>query len=260
MNFLNLIPISAVILTNIIGCNIIYSYYVNRREITKKYNYLLFYITFFSSLSWLVYGIITNDIYVLSSTFCSLFGSYMFIQVLHKEINDKYLWMIELFCLIFYIYFIGLTFGLTFSQTFVKSVSANKQIINQLKQIHFIVSMSLSIATNFSPMLILYEVIKTSNCELIYLPQALIGLINLSLWLVYALFINDIYQIITDIVSLAMCLIQLCVYFYYSCFTAKLTAKSNKVKPIDSQLNVKSNNLLNVEKNTDIEKLDNVFF
>lgn len=252
MNFLNLIPISAVILTNIIGCNIIYSYYVNRREITKKYNYLLFYITFFSSLSWLVYGIITNDIYVLSSTFCSLFGSYMFIQVLHKEINDKYLWMIELFCLIFYIYFIGLTFGLTFSQTFVKSVSANKQIINQLKQIHFIVSMSLSIATNFSPMLILYEVIKTSNCELIYLPQALIGLINLSLWLVYALFINDIYQIITDIVSLAMCLIQLCIYFYYSC-VVKSKTKSNKVKP-----NVESNIGSNVKSNTDVEQLDNI--
>lgn len=237
MNFLSLIPISAVILTNAIGCNIIYSYYINRHEMIKKYNYLLFYVTFFSSLSWLVYGIITNDIYVWLSTFCSLFGSYMFIQLLHKQINNKYLWIIELFCFILYIYFMGLTFGLTFIE--------NNQIQNKLKQIHFIVSMSLSIGTNFSPILILYEVIKTSNSELIYLPQALIGIVNLSMWLIYALFIDDIYQIITDVVSLVMCLIQLLVYFYYNCLYKKIQPNNQQIQQHDqpTQLNNQQNEL-----------------
>ena len=239
MNFLDLIPISAVILTNILGCNIIYTYYINRYEMIKKYNYLLFYITFFTSLSWFVYGIITNDIYVWLSTFSPLFGSYMFIQLLHKQIDTKNLWMIELFCFILYFYFMFLTFGLTFI--------SDIQIINKIKQIHFIMSMALSIGTNVSPMLILYEVIRTSNSELIYLPQALIGLLNLLMWIIYAFIINDIYQIISDIINFIMCLIQLVVYFYYNYMITKqnkILANNDKLndKADDDKLNDKADN------------------
>lgn len=223
MNVLLLIPIFAVVLTNIIGLNIINSYWKNREKIIKKYNYLLFYLTFISSFCWFVYGILTNDIFVWLSVFSSLFGSLMFIQVLHKEINPKYLFWIELLCGIFYVYFMFVTLIISF-------ISDNN-ILKIVKQIHYILSMAMSISVNFSPMLILYEVVKTKNTELIYLPQAFINLINLLMWLIYAISIEDIYQVITDVVGMIMCLIQIIVYVYYTCFY-----NHSQVQPVDNNI------------------------
>lgn len=75
--------------------------------------------------------------------------------------------------------------------------------------------MILSVSTNFAPLAIINQVIKTKSNELIYLPQALIGIVNLSCWLVYGLLLNDIYQIITNSLGLTMCVCQLVVYFLY---------------------------------------------
>ncbi len=115
--------------------------------------------------------------------------------------------------------------------TFVVNFMSNNQILNTIKQIHYILSMLMSISVNFSPILILSDVIKTKNTELIYLPQAFVNLINLILWFIYAMLINDIYQIITNIVGIFMCLIQLTVYLYYTCFYS-----NSKIKPTNNDI------------------------
>jgi uncharacterized protein with PQ loop repeat len=86
-----------------------------------------------------------------------------------------------------------------------------------------IIAMLTSISTNISPLLVIKEVIQENSNELIYLPQALIGALNLLCWLVYAITINDNYQLITNVVGLCMCVIQIIVYIYYH--------KSNKILP-----------------------------
>ncbi len=203
-------PIIGVILTNLLGANIIYTYYENRNIEKQEYNEYLFYILFFNSLCWLLYSIITIDIYIFLSVILSLIGSFGFIQNLYNKINKKKLIHIEIICIIYFIYFMSIMYFLNFTNY-------------NLKMIIGIVAMLTSIVTNVSPLLVIKEVIKENSNELIYLPQALIGILNLSCWLAYAIIINDIYQLITNAVGLSMCVLQVVVYFYYN--------KSNKISP-----------------------------
>ena len=203
-------PIIGVILTNLLGINIIYTYYENRNIEKKEYNEYLFYILFFNSLCWLLYAIITIDIYIFLSVILSLIGSFGFIQNLYNKINKKKLIYIEIICILYFIYFMSIMYFLNFTNY-------------NLKMIIGIGAMLTSIITNISPLLVIKEVIKENSNELIYLPQALIGTLNLSSWLAYAITINDIYQLITNAVGLSMCVLQIVVYFYYN--------KSNKISP-----------------------------
>ena len=64
-------------------------------------------------------------------------------------------------------------------------------------------------------MLIIREIILTKNNSLIYLPQALIGFVNLVCWFIYGLMINNIYQLITNGICTIVCFIQIILYFNY---------------------------------------------
>ena len=198
-----------VILTNLIGLNIGYSYIINKNEIKHEYNHNLFYIIFFSSLNWLLYSIIILDHYIFFSEISLLICTFGFIQILYTDLyikkSPKLFW-IEICCCINMIFL----FVLLYLYYFMSIIS-----IELITKILGISSMTLSNATNFSPMLILYEVIQTSNIEKIYLPQALIGLFNLIVWLIYSIIINDIFQIITNVICCLMCLLQCIIYCYY---------------------------------------------
>lgn len=210
MNYI--FPIIGVILTNLLGTNIIYTYYENRNIEKQEYNEYLFYIIFLNSLCWLLYAIITIDIYIFLSVILSLIGSFGFIQNLYNKINKKKLIYIEIVCTLYFIYFMTIIYFLNFTNYNVKMIIG-------------IVAMITSISTNISPLLVIKEVIKQSSNELIYLPQALIGGLNLSCWLIYSITLNDIYQLITNAVGLSMCVVQIIVYGYYH--------KSNTVLPSD---------------------------
>jgi len=205
-------PIIGVILTNLLGANIIYTYYENRIVEKQEYNEYLFYILFFNSLCWLLYAIITIDIYIFLSVILSLIGSFGFILNLYNKINKKKLIYIETICTLYFIYFMTIIYFLNFTNYNVRMIIG-------------IVAMLTSITTNISPLLVIKEVIQENSNELIYLPQALIGTLNLSCWLIYAIMINDNYQLITNAVGLSMCILQVVVYGYYH--------KRNKVLPSD---------------------------
>jgi uncharacterized protein with PQ loop repeat len=205
-------PIIGVILTNLLGANIIYTYYENRNIEKQEYNEYLFYILFFNSLCWLLYSIITIDIYIFLSVILSLLGSFGFIQILYNKINEMKKIYIEIICTLYFIYFMSIIYFINFTKYNVKMIIG-------------IVAMLTSISTNISPLLVIKEVIKQKSNKLIYLPQALIGTLNLSCWLAYAIIINDIYQLITNAVGLSMCVLQVVIYFYYN--------KNNTVLPTD---------------------------
>ena len=199
-----------VILTNLIGLNIGYSYIINKNEIKHEYNHNLFYIIFFSSFNWILYSIIILDHYIFLSCISSLICTFGFIQILYTDLyinkSSKLFW-IEISCCLYMIFLFVLVYLYYFM--FIISIELITKILG-------ISSMISSIATNISPMLILYEVIQKSNIEKIYLPQALIGLFNLIVWLIYSIIIDDIFQIITNAICGFMCLLQCIVYCYYS--------------------------------------------
>ena len=138
---------------------------------------------------------------------CSLISSFGFIQILYKYIDILKLFYIELISCLFIIYILTIIFLLNFTYT----ISANIFI-----NITGTCAMFSSLSSYFSPLLIVTKVINTKDPSLIYLPQAIVGTINLSCWLVYGILINDIYQIITNSLGLGMCLFQVFIYLLFS--------------------------------------------
>jgi solute carrier family 50 protein (sugar transporter) len=200
-------PIIGVILSNLFGLNIAYSYYINRTTLLQEYNEILFTIIFFNALNWSLYGIISKNIFLYTCNICSIISSFGFNNILYKYIDIKKVKYIEMISLIGILYLLTMTFIINFIVN-----DNNKLIINICGS----VAMSSSMITYFSPILIIKRVIDTKDPSLIYLPQAIIGTINLSSWLIYAFMINDIYQILTDIFGIAMCLIQIIIYTFYT--------------------------------------------
>lgn len=176
------------------------SYKQNRTVLVKKYNEYLFTIIFFNCLSWMLYGIVTKDLLIYLSCISSLFFDFGFIQVLYRHAEPNIILHLEILSGVFMLYFIIIIYLLNFTQ------------LNFDKIMLPIIG---TVSTNFAPLAIINQVIKTKSNELIYLPQALIGTLNLSCWLVYGLLLNDIYQIITNSLGLTMCVCQLAVYFLY---------------------------------------------
>lgn len=199
-------PIIGVILTNLFGINIGYSYYINRTNLIQEYNEILFTVVFFNALNWALYGIVSQNIFIYTCNIFSIISSFGFIQIMYKNIDFKKLKYIELISLICILYLLTMIFVINFIAD-----DNNKLVIN----ISGGVALSSSLCTNFSPMLIIKKVIETKDTSLIYLPQAIIGFINLSSWLTYALIIDDIYQILTDIFGISMCLMQIVIYILY---------------------------------------------
>ncbi len=220
-------PITGVVLTNLLGLNIMVSYKQNRLAQVKKYNEYLFSIIFFNCLSWMLYGIVTADLLIYLSCVTSLVFDFGFIQLLYKYAEQNVVTHLEILSGIFTIYLITIVYLINFTSINVKE---------NLLPIIGTVSMVSSVSTNFAPFIIISQVIKTKSNELIYLPQALIGCVNLSCWLAYGLLLNDIYQIITNSLGLSMCVIQLIVYFYYNGNKNQDNQKTNKVAP-ENQLN-----------------------
>ena len=200
-------PIIGVILSNFFGLNILYSYIINRTNLTKEYNEILFTIIFFNSFNWILYSVMVDDIFLYFSTLFQLISSFGFIQILYKYMDISKLIYIEIISIIYIIYF----FIIIFLIHFIPNIPSNIFI-----NITGYTAMITCISTYFSPLLIMKKVIVTKDNTLIYLPQAIIGSINLTCWLVYSIIINDIFQIITDILGLSMCLFQIIIYFIFS--------------------------------------------
>lgn len=195
-------PIIAVILTNFFGMNILRSYYKNRINLIHEYNEIQFTIILFNSINWMIYGIMSKDIFLYVANIFTLYSSFGFIQILYKNIKLQKIIYIEITTTLFLIYIITIIFIINFT-------NVSRNLLVNITGTACTIS---SILTYFSPILIIKKVIETKDNTLIYLPQILIGLINLSCWLCYGIMINDIYQILTDSLSLGICIIQIIIY------------------------------------------------
>jgi len=213
MELANLLGIIGVIISNLLGLRIGISYWKSRSEssIVHEYNEYLFYLSFASCINWIYYGILTSDIYVFTSCVITVITTFGFIQMLYQSVHaspDKFkLNIIETCSIIALSYWLGLI-GLQI----VEIIS-----INLATKIMGLTSMIISFIKNFSPCLVLYKVITSRNTELIYFPQAFLGFINVTIWLCYSIWIEDVYQILSNGASALVCLFQLVIYWWINC-------------------------------------------
>jgi hypothetical protein len=207
INKINWFGFFGVILSNLLGFRIGQSYVKNRTEQSHEYNEYLFYLGFYSCINWIYYAILISDIYVFASCITSLITIFGFIHVIFPGLqkNLPKLFVIEMSTITMILFWIVI---ISFN-TILHIIPNNITI-----KILGIVCLINSLMTNLSPCLILYKVIVSQDSTLIYFPQALIGFVNLSLWTVYSILIGDIYQSLSNGISMIICFIQLIVYAY----------------------------------------------
>ncbi len=207
MNLINWYGITGVILSNVLGLKIAKSYIKNRLAQAHEYNEYLFYLSFASCINWIYYSVLTQDVYVFTSCIVSVITTFGFIQAIFQglQLKPTKLLQVEISTLIFFLYW--LTIILIHSILHLISDELAIQIVG-------IGSLIVSIAKNFSPCLVLYQVLQTQDTTLIYFPQALIGFLNLSLWVIYSITIGDLIQVLSNGASALVCLIQLVIYWY----------------------------------------------
>ena len=197
-------PILGIILTNIFGLNILRSYIINRNKLTYEYNEIQFYLIIFTGCMWLLYGVIVRDIFIFLSNIIPIISSFGFIQIMYKYIKHEKIIYIEIISIFGLFYLLTIIFLLNFTTVNINNIS-------------IIVGISCSILTiivNIAPLLIIKQVVTTLNTELIYLPQIFINSINHLCWFIYGIFNYNIFLLISNCISLILCLIQLAVYIY----------------------------------------------
>lgn len=206
-NSINWYGVVGVILSNILGLRIGQSYLSNRLTQAHEYNEYLFFLSFASCINWIYYSVLTQDIYVFASCVVSVITTFGFILAIFQglQLKPTKLFQVEIGIVIFFLYWMGmiLVHGI------LRTISDELAI-----QIVGLGCLIVSIAKNFSPCVVLYQVLQTRDTTLIYFPQALIGFLNLALWVVYSITIGDIYQVLSNGASALVCLVQLIIYWY----------------------------------------------
>ena len=206
-------PSLGVILSNLFGLNILRSYIINRDELVYEYNDILFYLLIFNTYMWLLYGVIIKDIYIYLSSIIFVISSFGFIQILYKYIKPVNKIYIEIFCLFGLIYILLIIFLLNFT-------SINIYTIQQIIGTSCII---ITILSNMAPLLVIRQVIKSRNTELIYLPQIFINLITYFCWFIYAILKYNIFLLITNLISFILCLFQILVYVFIKITNKKIS-------------------------------------
>ena len=207
MDSINWYGTVGVILSNILGLRIAQSYIKNRLLQAHDYNEYLFFLSFASCVNWIYYSVLTEDVYVFASCVITIITTFAFILTIFQGLQSKpdKLIHVEIATIIFFSYWLSMILihgilHLLPDDLAIKIVGIGCLIV--------------SIAKNFSPCLVLYQVIKTRDTTLIYFPQALIGFLNLALWVAYSITIGDIIQVLSNGASALVCLIQLVIYSY----------------------------------------------
>lgn len=205
----NVFGVLGVVISNLLGLRIGISYWKSRSGLTHEYNEYLFYLSFASCINWIYYGILTHDIYVYASCIVTVVTTLGFIQMLFHSIqtssNQTKLAIIE----------IGSLTMLSLWLSLIGLQLTNILALDQTTRIMGWVSSSISVVKNFSPCLVIGQIIKSQDPTLIYFPQAFLGFVNLAIWTGYSIAIGDIFQIVSNGLSSLVCLTQLVVWGWY---------------------------------------------
>jgi len=216
MDLSNIFGILGIIISNILGLRIGISYWKSRYGLVHEYNEYLFYLSFAACLNWIYYSILISDIYVYTSCITAVVSTFGFIQMLYASVQTSpfKLAIIETGCVIMLVLWLGLIW---LQITNIVSQDLAIQIMGWMCSI-------IAVGKNFSPCLVIQQVITTMDPTLIYFPHAFLGFVNLSLWVAYSITIRDMFQLVSNGLSALVCLFQLVVWGWVKCY------KSNYVQ------------------------------
>ena len=197
-------PIIGIIITNILGGNLIYTYYKNKDLLDKeKQNINIFAIIFFNSINWAIYSIWFNYLFIFLGSILILIGSFLCITIYYEETHNKKLF--ELIVFLYYIYLIIYISILCFSNI---DINIKNTIVNY------------SLISNFfyfiAPYTNIYNIIITKSTETLYLPFTILNLIGSCVWLVYGINNNSIFQIAVYSFGLMTTIIEFLLIIIYN--------------------------------------------
>ncbi len=241
MNLQIIFGIIGNILSFYFGIKILQTYNANRIKIVNPLNDYLFFIMFFNAFNWLYYSVILNDIFIFINNILFIYGNLGMMLICYSKLEEPRKKYIELMSGLFISYFIIMTFLFNFTTL----------PFYDLAFAFGVGSVITSIGSYLAPIFIIKEVIETKNHKLIYIPQALIGLVSMIIFLIYGIIINNIFIIAVDVIIIFICIIQLLVYLYYKYNKNNTKPEDNlekpntileltEIKPTDSELIVKS--------------------
>jgi hypothetical protein len=220
MNFFDLIPIAGILLSNIFGLNLIYTFTINRNGLdSRDYNEVLFPVLFINNINWFIYGILYHDLYISLSCLCGTYGTFLtsilFYKYSKREILNNHVFsciletynllIIEIIFIVFLTYIISIIYLSIF-------INVNADIILAIVNNSTLFT---HILTFTIPFYTLRKIIKLGNTESIYTPFTFIGLVNSLLWTIYGFNQNNIYQIITNGYGIISSFIQILITIYY---------------------------------------------
>ena len=107
---LNIIfPLTGLILINILGLNLFYSYYSNVNKQNNDLsinNIFIFIIFFFNSINWNIFALWYNDLWIFLAGLCMPIGSILCIMLLYNTLTKIKKRIVEIIFFISYLYII----------------------------------------------------------------------------------------------------------------------------------------------------------
>lgn len=206
MQFFDIIPIAGIILSNIFGINLIYTFNQNKEEYpVKEYNKLLFPILFINNINWFLFGILYEDLYITLSCLIGTFGTFLTTMLFYKYSDIYTMRLIEIILNIFMLYVILIIYLKIF---FVVYNDIILEIISTTTIITHVITYTI-------PFYTIKKIIDSGNTESIYTPFTFIGFINSFLWTIYGFNQNSMYQIIPNGYGILSSFIQIGITIWY---------------------------------------------
>lgn len=206
-NYEILFPLLGNIIGNLLGLSLIQtSQEVKRNKALDSLNPYIFPVVTNYCISWVIYAVITRDVWVFFSLVVTLFTSLELNLTIYQYINSEY--EKKLFSLIFLI-FPAVFYGYIYWYVFLC------QNINDARFSIGILCSILQVLYYASPLASIKEVIINRSSESMYFPMVATNVVNSILWLAYSFLIKDPFQFVPNSISVFISIIQLILFLVY---------------------------------------------
>ena len=185
---------------------------IYQKNYLKLNPYQLIFINI-SCLSWLIYAMFINDIFIMLADFVGfIFGLFYFLLLLFNFKQNEENWLtineykyrekqiklcIMLLCISYTIIFSVLCFCYMYTD------------VEIFKNIFGFISSILCGSFYIVPITDIYEIVITKNTTLLYFPLIITSIINSTCWIIYGLGLKNMFVIIPPSIGLFIGIIQI---------------------------------------------------
>jgi uncharacterized protein with PQ loop repeat len=214
-------PVGGLVLINILGFNLFYSYYSNinkqNNELTIN-NIFIFIVFFFNSINWMMYGLFKNNLWIFLAGICMPIGSILCIMLLYNTLTNIKKRILEIIFFLAYLYILVYIIIINFAplDTNIKNLIINYSLLFNI--FYFI-----------TPLLSFITIIKNKNTKTLYLPFTMINITASTLWLVYGIILNNYFLISIYALGIMTSIIEINLLIYYNFCIPKYTLENYEI-------------------------------